>query len=177
LDEQFALAPASSKNQFHNAFPGGLVEHSLRVLANGMKLVNAYEFDIPKESLIISCLFHDVGKVGIPEDDGTFKEFYIQQNDQWRADKLGEQYAYNNDIQYMSTPQRSVFLMQSFGIKLKQDEYLSILLNDGFVVEENRRYCLKINPLVYVVQTADYISTMQEKKPGDGKNYGILWNK
>jgi hypothetical protein len=58
-------------------------------------------------------------------------------------------------------------MCQAFGLKLKTDEYLSILLNDGFVLDENKPYCLKTNPLVFVVMTADYISTMQEKVGGD----------
>ena len=94
-------------------------------------------------------------------------DYYIPQESDWHRDKLGELYKYNKDMQYMSTPQRSVHMCQAFGLKLKTDEYLSILLNDGFVLDENKPYCLKTNPLVFVVMTADYISTMQEKVGGD----------
>ena len=90
----------------------------------------------------------------------------IPQESDWHRDKLGELYKYNKDMQYMSTPQRSVHMCQAFGLKLKTDEYLSILLNDGFVLDENKPYCLKTSPLVFVVMTADYISTMQEKIGG-----------
>ena len=34
LGERLALCPASSRKDFHCAFPGGLVDHSLRVLGN-----------------------------------------------------------------------------------------------------------------------------------------------
>src|SRR5690348_12374709 len=67
LDERLALCPASAKKDFHQAFPGGLVEHSLRVLSNTMKVAKAFEWDIPKDSLIIGALFHDLGKVGSPD--------------------------------------------------------------------------------------------------------------
>ncbi len=161
LDERLALCPASSKKDFHQAFPGGLVEHSLRVFANTMKIVKAFEWDIPKESIIIGTLFHDLGKVGSPDH-----EYYVPQTDDWRQNKLGEMYTYNKALEgtsYMDVPTRGLFLCQHFGLKLTHDETLSIKLNDGFVVEENKKYCLKTPKLVYAVQTSDYISTMQEK--------------
>jgi hypothetical protein len=167
LGEQLALCPASSRKDFHSAYVGGLVEHSLRVLSNAMKLVKTYGWEIPKESLIISCLFHDIGKVGLANDDGTVTDYYIPQDSEWHREKLGEFYKHNKDMQYMSTPQRSVHMCQTFGLKLMMDEYLSILLNDGFVLDENKPYCLKTSPLVFAVMTADYISTMQEKVGGD----------
>jgi hypothetical protein len=167
LGEQLALCPASSRKDFHSAYVGGLVEHSLRVLSNAMKLVKTYGWEIPKESLIISCLFHDIGKVGLANDDGTVTDYYIPQDSEWHREKLGEFYKHNKDMQYMSTPQRSVHMCQAFGLKLMMDEYLSILLNDGFVLDENKPYCLKTSPLVFAVMTADYISTMQEKVGGD----------
>lgn len=167
LGEQLALCPASSRKEFHAAYPGGLCEHSLRVLSNAMKLVKAYGWQIPKESLIISCLFHDIGKVGLANDDGTVTDYYVPQDSDWHREKLGEFYKHNKQMQYMSTPQRSVHMCQAFGLKLKTDEYLSILLNDGFVLDENKPYCLKTSPLVFVTMTADYISTMQEKIGGD----------
>ncbi len=167
LGEQLALCPASSRLDFHNCFIGGLTDHSLRVLSNAMKLVKTFGWDIPKDSLIISCLFHDIGKVGLANDGGSVTDYYIPQESDWHRDKLGELYKYNKNMQYMSTPQRSVHMCQSFGLKLKTDEYLSILLNDGFVLDENKPYCLKTPHLVFAVMTADYISTMQEK-PGTG---------
>lgn len=167
LGEQLALCPASSRKEFHAPYPGGLLEHSLRVLSNAMKLTKAYGWQVSRESLIISCLFHDIGKVGLANDDGTVTDYYVPQDSDWHREKLGEFYKHNKEMQYMSTPQRSVHMCQAFGLKLKMDEYLSILLNDGFVLDENKPYCLKTSPLVFATMTADYISTMQEKVGGD----------
>ena len=163
LGEKLALCPASSRKDYHHAIPGGLVDHSLRVLSNAVKVSKAFSWESPRDSLIISCLFHDLGKVGLAEDDGTVSDFYVPQDSDWHREKLGEMYKHNKDMQYMTTPQRSVHMCQAFGLKLKNDEYLSILLNDGFVMDENKAYCLKISPLVFTVMTADYVSTMQEK--------------
>jgi hypothetical protein len=43
LDERLCLCPASAKKDFHGAFPGGLVDHSLRVLNNLVALNKAYD--------------------------------------------------------------------------------------------------------------------------------------
>lgn len=162
LDERLCLCPASSKTYFHNAFPGGLVDHSLRVLNNLVTINRAYEWKLSKESMIIGALFHDIGKIGMPGKSAE-NDYYVEQSDSWRRDKRGEVYQYNDKLQYMSTPDRSVFVMQHYGVKLTPDEWLAIKLNDGFVYDPNKEYCIKIPPLVYGVQTADYISTMIEK--------------
>jgi len=158
LEERLCLCPASSRKDFHNAFPGGLVDHSLRVLGNAMRLQQAMGWKLSKESLIIACLFHDLGKVGDVNND-----YYVPQTEQWKVEKYGDEYTVNKDMDYMSVPDQSIFLMQHFGIQLSRDEMLAIKLNDGFVVEENRQYCLKEPLLAFVVMTADYCATMQEK--------------
>jgi HD domain-containing protein len=162
LDERLSLTPASAKRDFHGAFPGGLVDHSLRVLNNLVALNKAYDWKLKKESMIIGSLFHDIGKIGMP-GKGSENDFYTPQTDSWRLDKLGEVYRYNDALDYLTTPDRSVFIMQHYGVKLTSEEALAIKLNDGFVVEANRHYCLKITPLVYGVMTADYVATMMEK--------------
>lgn len=157
LGTRLALCPASAKKDFHNAFPGGLVEHSLRVLKNAMTLSKAFGWDIPRDSLIIGALFHDLGKVGDENND-----YYVDAED-WRKDKMGEMYTYNKDLDYMTVPDRGVYLCQHFGLKLSRDETLAIKLNDGWVVQENKAYCLKEPLLAHLIMTADYVSTMQEK--------------
>ncbi len=158
IGERLALCPASAKRDYHNAFAGGLVDHSLRVLGNSMRLAGAFGWKIPRDSLIIACLFHDLGKVGDHESD-----YYVPQTDSWRVEKLGEEYTYNKDLRYMTVPDRGIFLCQHFGLILKQDELLAIRLNDGQYAEENKAYKLKEPMLADVVHMADLISTKQEK--------------
>lgn len=158
LGERLALCPASSRKEYHSAYPGGLVEHSLRVLSNALKLSKTFGWDLPKESLIIACLFHDLGKVGDDEND-----LYLPQDSDWHRDKLGEMYKHNRDIQYMTVPDRGLWLCQHFGLKLSQEEFLSIKLNDGQYADENAPYKMKEPTLADVVHIADYISTKQEK--------------
>ena len=67
LGERLALCPASSRKEYHLAEPGGLVDHSLRVLSNALKLCKTFGWNVPKESLIVACLLHDIGKC--PDND------------------------------------------------------------------------------------------------------------
>lgn len=159
LGERLALCPASSRKEYHNAFPGGLVEHSLRVLTNALKLCKTFGWDLPKESLIIGALLHDLGKVGDHEQD-----YYIPQDSDWHRDKLGEMYKHNKTMQYMTVPDRGVWLCQHFGLRLTQAEFLAIKLNDGQYDETNAPYKMKEPRLADVVHIADVISTKQEKE-------------
>jgi hypothetical protein len=158
LGERLALCPASSRKEYHAAFPGGLVDHSLRLLSNALKLCKAFSWDPPKDSLIIGCLLHDIGKVGDHEND-----YYLPQKDSWRVDKLGEIYTHNKELQYMTVPDRGVWLCQHYGLHLNQAEWLAIKLNDGQYAEENALYKMKEPLLADIVHIADYISTKQEK--------------
>lgn len=158
LGERLAICPASSRKEFHAAYPGGLVDHSLRVLGNALKLCKAFGWDIPRESLIVGALLHDIGKVGNHESD-----YYLPQTDSWRMEKMGEMYKINKDMQYMTVPDRGVWLCQHFGLKLSQDEHLAILLNDGQYDEANAPYKMKEPDLAIAVHMADLIATRSEK--------------
>lgn len=167
LSTNLAMCPASSRLDFHLPIPGGLVKHCLNVLENAVKLRRVFKWNIPDESLILCSLFHDIGKIGHVErnEDGsrTIIDFYIDA-EEWKHRKYGERYQWNKEMPAWSIPQLSVFLMQEFEIRLSRSEYLAILLNDGCVVEENKRYCLQVEPLVICIQQADYISTCAEGK-------------
>lgn len=156
--ERLALAPASSRKKYHNCFPGGLVDHSIRVLLNANMLVKAYKWEVPKDSLIIGCLFHDLGKIGDLNED-----LYLPQESDWHRDKLGQMYVYNESIPYMTVPDRGVWLCQHFGLRLTHDEFMAIKLNDGQYADENAPYKMKEPPLAIIVHTADIISTKQEQ--------------
>lgn len=60
----FYTCPASSR--FHGSYPGGLLEHSLNVYDELVRLLKAYpEIKVSEESIIICSLFHDLCKVNM----------------------------------------------------------------------------------------------------------------
>lgn len=159
-EERVCLAPASSREKYHNCFPGGLVDHSLRVLMNAFNLCKTFGWSIPKESLILVCLLHDLGKVGGLEDG---EDYYLEQTSDWHRDKLGQRYMYNEDLQYMPHAERSLFTLQSFGVRLTNEEFVAIRIHDGMFVDENKAYSMKEPALATIVHLADLVACKQEK--------------
>jgi hypothetical protein len=141
--ERIIMMPAAHKKEYHNAFPGGYVDHVLRVIDCSLKLHNVWEemgADIStytKEELVFSALNHDLGKMG-DEDN----EAYIPQTDQWRKDKLGEDYMYNTKLAFASIPDRSLFLLMSHGIQYSFNEMITIQTHDGLYDEANKKYLM-----------------------------------
>jgi hypothetical protein len=145
--ERIIMMPAAHKKEYHNAFPGGYVDHVLRVIDCSLKLHNIWEemgADIStytKEELVFSALNHDLGKMG---DDQY--EAYIPQTDQWRRDKLGEDYMFNTKLAFASVPDRSLFLLMSHGIQYTFNEMIAIQTHDGLYDEGNKKYLMTYMP-------------------------------
>lgn len=169
LGENYAIAPASSKTWYHNAFPGGYVAHVNNVINVALHQKQFYEsiggnIDFTDEELVFAALFHDLGKIG----DGE-KPNYLPQTDNWRKEKLQEQYTNNPDLQYMLIPDRSLFVLQSKGIRVSEKEFLGIRLHDGVFDEANKSYFfnyvetskLKTN-IVYILHVADFLASKME---------------
>lgn len=160
LGERLALCPASSKRQYHNAFPGGLVEHSLRVLKNCRRMAkvapDVYD-GIPEESLVFAALLHDLGKVG----DLTEDRYLVQTNDYYL--KRGNVYEINHEMQYVSTSHASLFLLQHYGVRTTFPEWIALMTADGMYVDANREYGMHEPSLALLVHQADRVSCEQEK--------------
>jgi putative nucleotidyltransferase with HDIG domain len=124
--QRIMLAPASTRIEYTCAYPGGLVEHSLRVLQNMAKLVRAYGVDgrISVESILTCALLHDIGKVGTIGSKP--KDFYVQNDSQWHREKLGVMYNINEKFGHIPSSQMSLHLLASIGVKLDIDEWYAI---------------------------------------------------
>jgi hypothetical protein len=145
--ERVMLMPAAHKKEYHNAFPGGYVEHVIRVVRCALKQhqlwsdegadVSGYTI----EELVFAALNHDLGKMGDEEH-----ESYIPQTDQWRKDKLGEDYMFNTKLPFASVPDRGLFMLQSHGIQYTFNEMLAIQTHDGLYDEANKKYLMTYMP-------------------------------
>ena len=75
FEERMCLAPASGKEHFHNAHPGGYVEHVLHIVEfaqqiHGLWSKNGATMDnFTTEELVFAALHHDLGKVGDLSED------------------------------------------------------------------------------------------------------------
>jgi hypothetical protein len=168
--DRIVLMPASHKKEYHNAFPGGYVEHVNRVITCALHLhelwgqmgadLNTYT----KEELVFSALNHDLGKIG---DD--YNESYIPQTDAWRRDKLGEDYKFNDKLAFASVPDRGLFLLQDNDIKYTFNEMITIQTHDGLYDEANKKYLMAYTPelkprtsLPFIVHQADLMAARIE---------------
>ena len=167
LKDLYFLAPASSKEQYHYCFPGGLAIHSLNVYKNLRKLNKAFDFNFTEEEMLISALFHDLGKACATNCKDPH---YIPSTEEWKL-KRGEVYEYKNDDVHFPNHQRSMFILQKYGIPLSSSEYQAILLNDGQYIEENKGYKMKECPLALALHIADRIGCYLEGKEGKPEAY------
>jgi len=168
--ERIMLMPASHKKEYHNAFPGGYVDHVLRVVQCALKLNKVWvEMGVDTstytvEELVFASLNHDLGKMGDEQN-----ESYIPQTDQWRKEKLGEDYKFNDRLEYMSVPDRGLHLLMSHGVTFSRNEMLSIKLHDGLYDDANKPYLMSWSPetkprtaLVFIVHQADLMAARIE---------------
>ena len=167
--ERIMLMPAAHKKEYHNAFPGGYVEHVNRVIKAALKFDQVWsEFGVIKnytiEELVFSAMNHDLGKMGDEEN-----EAYIPQTDQWRKDKLGEDYKFNDKLEFMSVPDRGLYLLNTHGISYTKNEMLAIKLHDGLYDDANKPYLMSWSPetkprtsLIYIVHQADLMAARIE---------------
>jgi hypothetical protein len=172
--EQYAdrlmLMPAAHKKEYHNAFPGGYVEHVLRVIRCAIKQAELWNSEgcdmttFTTEELIFSALNHDLGKMGDEE-----QESYIPQTDNWRREKLGEDYMFNTKVPFSSVPDRGLFMLQSHGIQYTFNEMLAIQTHDGLYDKANEKYLMSYMPeqkprtsLPFILHQADLMAARIE---------------
>jgi hypothetical protein len=169
-EDRIILMPAAHKKEYHNAFPGGYVEHVNRVVQAAIKLHSLWEeFEadmstFTTEELVFSAINHDLGKMGDEKH-----ESYTPQTDQWRKDKLGEDYMFNNQLPFASVPDRGLFLLQSHNIPYTFNEMVAIQTHDGLYDEGNKKYLLNFQPeqkprtcLPYILHQADLLASRVE---------------
>jgi len=169
LEEVLAMAPASTKLDHHNCFPGGYVDHVVRVVEASLVFEKVWDkFGQKKnyttEELVFSAINHDLGKLGTKD-----LPFYIPNDSQWHIEKQGALYKYNSKITHMRIADRSLFYLQNKGIDVTENEYLAIKLHDGLYEEANKQYFLTYNKdtelksnIVHILHQADLMASRVE---------------
>lgn len=159
----FFSAPAS--NKYHSNYDNGLLDHSLIVYFTAQKykeiLINSRE-DIEdkllNESIIIVGLLHDICKIGFYKKVVKFRK-----NSQ---DKWENYYGYDfEDLFPIGHGEKSVIMLQNFGVELTAPEMLAIRYHMGMWENNNTlsgSYVTAIEkfPLISLFQIADYSSSL-----------------
>jgi len=168
--DRIMMMPAAHKKEYHNAFPGGYVEHVNRVVRCARKQAELWSAEgadmstFTEEELVFSAINHDLGKMGDEEN-----ESYIPQTDKWRKEKLGEDYMFNKQVPFASVPDRGLFMLQSHGVQYSFNEMLAIQTHDGLYDEANKKYLHAFMPeqkprtsLPFILHQADLMAARIE---------------
>lgn len=171
-EERMIYTPASSVEHYHNAFPGGYVDHVLRVCRNSLKVYELWKDlgmimeDIDRETLLFTALHHDLGKLGTAD-----KDYYIKNDSEWHVKNQGKIYKTSPDIHWMNTNDRTMFNLNHFGVKYTEVEMIGMRLTDGLYDEGNKQYYIKYNnddrlktSLPFIMHTADQMAAIYENK-------------
>lgn len=170
IEETLAFSPASSRLEHHNCFPGGYLDHVIRVVEGALVMNKVWDkFGQKKtytdEELVFSAINHDLGKLGTNE-----KPFYVENDNQWEVEKRGIMYKYSYD-HHMRVADRSLFALQQAGISVSAEEFLAIKLHDGLYEESNKQYLVTFSPeahlkttLPHVLHQADMMASQIEKQ-------------
>ena len=167
--EQFVtIAPASGYEYFHSAYVGGYLIHVQNVIKATLGTMAlwksmSYEFNFTKEEAMMVALNHDLGKVGTPE-----LEHYLPSDDAWKQ-KRGILFSSNGKEQYMKVQDRSLYMLQRYGVELTEHEFIAIKIHDGMYEEANKAYYASFNDenqlkcdLPLIVHHADMLAARLE---------------
>lgn len=158
----FFVAPCSGK--YHNAFDGGLAEHSWNVL-NLLKEKNQrYKLELSEETIIICGLLHDLCKVN----------FYDKH---MRLNYLNKEPEYYYKVNEQSLPcghgEKSALIIQGF-IKLTDQEIVMVRWHMGKYGDDFNMYhgpafykAMEMYPAALALHTADFeAATFLETRDG-----------
>jgi len=170
-EEELMLMPASHKRAYHNAIPGGYIDHVNRVISVSQSLYILWKkmgmdsSTFTKEELMFSAINHDLGKMG--NDDGEY--IHLPSKDAWRKKNLGENYSFNTKIQFMKVPDRGLYILQKNRILVSENEYIAIQTHDGLYDPGNEVYLKSFMPetkfrssLPYILHQADMLASRIE---------------
>ena len=122
-ETSWLTSPASTR--YHMNVEGGLLMHSVGVAETALRLRYLLAPDLGEESVVITALFHDVGKVG-----GSRKPYYLPNDNLWEVRNRGRAYKVNPEIIAMNSAVRGLCLVSRF-IPLTAEEAQAIVAHDG----------------------------------------------
>lgn len=155
-NSDFFIAPASTK--YHEAYKGGLCEHSTRVFEELVRLLKVYpEVKISAETAVVVALLHDLCKVGCYKIELRNKK----ENGVWVQVPF---YTHQEDVCLGGHGSKSVFIIQRF-MKLTDEEIAAINCHMGAENGNCAAYdAFRQFPLAFLLHTADMASTIPEIK-------------
>ena len=156
MDAQgFYSAPCSGA--YHLSVPGGLAQHSLNVYETMVKLNESLNAQLPRESVIIVSLLHDLGKIG-QQGKPNYIENILKSGK--RSDS--KPYETNKDLLGIPHEIASIQIAGQF-IHLSESEVHAIINHNGLYTPTGYAVKGKETKLYLLLHTADmYCSRFTE---------------
>lgn len=148
LDQRIIETPASMTTEGFGCHPGGMILLSLRVVEKMVTFSNALQLvdKVSPSSILMVGLFHNLGTIG-----NLTERYWIENTSSWHRDK-GILYTYNDTLTKSQISDRSLFILQHYGVQLSYDEWISISISGGSHHESNRFYIGHEPPLALLLQ-------------------------
>lgn len=160
----FFTAPAS--RQYHGSYAGGLLQHSLNVYHEMLRLLQAFPEVASKikseDTVMIIALFHDLCKVnfyGVEKRNRKNEEGVWESYDAYKIDEK---------FKYGGHGAKSVFIIQNF-IKLLPEEAVAIHCHMG-AFDGNAQSvggAFEAYPIAWLLHVADGAATYIDEKEGN----------
>jgi hypothetical protein len=168
LGISLATSPASTSRFFHNCWPGGYIQHIYRVLKCSILQKELFSkmdmtIDFTDEEMVFAAMHHDLGKLGDP----SFGDYYIPSDD-WQT-KKGQLYILNPNLPFMEVPDRSLYLLQKYGIETTLKEHLTIKLSNGVFDDAARKYLQQYNPDMFLCSNLPRVIQQSRTVASDGE--------
>lgn len=150
----FYTAPASTR--FHGDHEGGLVEHSIHVWEELVRILKAYpEVKVSAETAAIVSLLHDLCKIGCYKVELRNTKV----NNTWVKKPV---YVFKEDFCYGGHGSKSVYLAQKY-MNLTEQEAVAINCHMGYADRTPNDYSLggayEQYPLAWLLHVADESAT------------------
>jgi len=171
FEDRIKEAPASGKSHYHNAYPGGYLDHILHVYDVAISMASLYltptvggTQTFTREEVAFCALHHDLGKIG----DDTGPQYIMETDPYWL--KKGFVYKYAERPLPTTVYERTMYLLQKYGVKMSLREMVTIKLTDGLYDESNKGALMSNKPfpfdtaLPYLMHWSDHMATIAEKE-------------
>ena len=154
LGEDFFIAPASPALDMYSCYPGGLVNHVLKVCKYTIQLNDLLpeSIRVSNEKIIKVVLLAQIGKAHL---------FKPNESD-WHRNTLKKLYEYRDDeMIVMTVGERSAFQAMKCGISLTEDEYQAIVNSDKEGKERSVRWVSET--LSHLIKLGFEMAVLEEK--------------
>ena len=154
LGEEFFLAPASAYLSMYGCYPGGLVDHLLKVCKYAIQLNDLLPEKMREnKTSIVKCVFiSQIGK--------TF--MFVQNESEWHRTNQGKMYEYKTDDTIsMSIGEKSAYYALKYGVELSEVEYQAVIFANRGETDKTGKW--SYTQLAHLLKLGFEMALLEEK--------------